>query len=56
MSVIELLNGAVEVPWVVLSEPKMLLTFFEAADTETNNQNLTEHLNKPEMHRDRFHC
>ena len=53
MSVIELLNGAFEIPWVVLPEPKISLTIFESAGAGKSNQSLNEHLNMPDMHWDR---
>ena len=56
MSIIELLNGAVEVPWVVVSDPKALLTFFVVASAEKNHQGLTDHFNMPDIYRDRFNC
>ena len=50
-SVIKLIDGMFEVPWVVLTEPEMLLavTFFTAVGAENNNQSLTENLNMPEI-------
>ena len=53
VSIVELLNRAVEVPWVVFSESKLLLTFFEAGDA---GKPLNEHYNMLESYEDHFIC